>query len=253
MRGNRLMTEIISIINQKGGIGKTTTAQALGAGLRLKGFKVLSIDLDPQSNLSLTMGAETAKTGAYSLLIGGKPVREVIVSTQQGDLIPSGYLLATAELKIKQSDKLKEAIRPIKKNYDYIIIDCPPALGILTVNALTASDSVIIPAQTDFFALQGIGNLYLSIQAVKDGTNKSLKIKGILITKYNPRTILNRDLLQQLEDFAKKAKIRIFESKIRESIIIKEAQALRRDIFSYNPRAAVTQDYKNFIDEALNG
>ena len=248
------MTECIAIINQKGGVGKSTTTNALGAGLTLKGYKVLYVDLDAQGNLSYSMGAINKPITSLEVLTGTATAAEAIVATPQGDLIPASPALSGADALIKDTGKeykLKEALEPLKDNYDYILLDTPPALGVLTVNALTACNSVIIPAQADIYSLQGIGQLNQTIQTVKKYCNKALYIKGILITRYSSRAILTRDMTQLLEDTARQLNTKLYTAKIRECIALKEAQASQQDIFTYSPKSNATADYTAFIEELI--
>lgn len=247
--------EIISIALQKGGTAKTTTAHNLGAGLHKMGYKVLYIDLDGQGSLSYTLNAETRNKGVYEALKGIADVTETIQHTEQGDIIAASGNLAGIDGELTATGKeykLKELLEPIKKNYDFIIIDTPPALGILTVNALTVSDSVIIPLQADIFSLQGVGQLYSTIQAVQRYTNPQLKIKGLLISRYNARSILTRDITAAIESTAQSLNTKLFNTKIRECIAIKEAQTQQTNIFSYAPNSNAAKDYNNFIKEVLN-
>lgn len=252
---------IISIINQKGGVGKSTTANALGAGLSLRGYKVLYIDLDAQGNLSYSMNALGKKdmTNSIDVLMNaakGVPIiKNTIVHTEQGDIVPATPTLASADLMLTNIGKeytLKYAIEPIRNDYDVIIIDTPPALGILTVNALTASDSVIVPAQADAYSLQGIGMLHQTVIAVRRYCNKELKINGILITRYSPRAILTRQMTKLLEDTAAALHTVVYQTKIRECIAMKEAQAAQQSIFEYAPKSNASIDYNAFIDELLH-
>ena len=180
------MKEVIAVINQKGGVGKSTTAQAIGQGLFLKGYKVLFVDLDAQGNLSYSLDAKQTNLTSLEVLTRQATAKEVIQKTETGDIMPSSLQLSGADLMLTQMGKeyrLKEALEPLKKSYDYIIIDTPPALGILTVNALTACTGVIIPAQADIYSLQGIGQLNNTIDAVKKYCNKDLILKGIVLTR----------------------------------------------------------------------
>ncbi len=248
------MAYIISIANQKGGIGKSTTAQALGGGLYLKGYKTLLIDLDPQGNTTYTTGADSTRPTAYELLSNRASISEVIQSTDQGEVIPASDILSNLDLELNMAGKeykLKEALEPVRKNYDYIIIDTPPALGILTINALTASNSVIIPTQADIYNLQGIGQLFNTIQAVKTHCNPNLKIQGILLTRYHTRTILNRDMGELIEETAKKLNTKLYKTFIRESVTVREAQAIKQTIFTYAPKSNPSKDYISFIDEVI--
>lgn len=244
----------ISIANQKGGVSKTTTAGAIGAGLKLKGFKVLFIDLDGQGNLSYTMQADTKSFNLLEAL--QKPIQatQIIQTLQQGDIIASNAKLAAADNIITNTGKeykLKELLKSVNKNYDYCIIDTPPALSILTINALTASNYILIPAQADIFSLQGIGQLNTTINTVKKYCNKDLIILGLLVTRYNARTIISRDIAEMLEQTAEQLHTKLYKTKIRECIAIKEAQATRQSIFEYAPRSNGAKDYKLLINELL--
>lgn len=245
--------QVIAIANQKGGVGKSTTAHNIGRGLIFNGYKVLFIDLDYQCNLTYTMGALNSPYSVIDL-IGGKDVLQVIQHTAQGDIITAHRSLAGADRNITGDGAdllLKKAIEPIKKNYDFIIIDTPPALSILTVNAFSCADRVIIPAQPDIYSLQGIGELYSTISAVKEHTNPDLIISGILITRYNGRATLSRSLAELLEQTATQMQTKVYKSRIREAIAIKEAQAQMQDIFSYARRSNPAKDYNAFINELL--
>lgn len=248
------MKEIIAVSNQKGGVGKSTTANALGAGLLHKGFKVLYVDMDAQGNLSYSMGANNRAVSSLEVLTGTSTAKEAIISTPQGDLIPASPALASVDTLITDTGKeyrLKEALEPLLGEYDYIILDTPPALGTLTINALTACNSVIIPAQADIYSLQGIGQLSQTIQTVKKYCNKDLSIKGLLVTRYNARTVLAKDMAELLEDTASQLQTKLYKTKIRECIALKEAQAVQQDIFTYSPKSNATADYTAFIDEVI--
>lgn len=246
------MGKSIAIINQKGGVGKSTTAQALTAGLTLKGFKVLVIDLDPQTNTSFTMGASGEGATVLGVLLKEVTAETAVQSTKYGDIIAGTERLAGADSFITDTGKeyqLKEAISPLRAVYDYIIIDTPPALGILTVNALTASDSVIIPAQAEVYSLQGIGKLSEAIKAVKKYCNPDLSIEGILFTRYNTRSTFNQELSELTAKLAENLNTRVFDTQIRESIAIKKAQATQTSIFDYDPKGNAAADYMNLIGE----
>lgn len=248
------MKECIAVINQKGGVGKSTTSNAIGAGLFQRGYKVLFIDLDAQGNLSYSMKCENKPLSSLEVLTGTATAREATLTTPQGDIIPASPALASADTIITDTGReyrLKEALEPLKEVYDYIIIDTPPALGTLTINALTACDSVIIPAQADIYSLQGIGQLNQTIQTVKRYCNRDLTIKGIVITRYSPRAVLTRDMTDLLEDTAKQLNTKVFTSRIRECIALKEAQASQTDIFTYNPRSNAGIDYKALLEEMI--
>lgn len=248
------MKEIIAVSNQKGGVGKSTTANALGAYLFHKGFKVLYVDMDAQGNLSYSMGASNKAISSLEVLTGTATAKEAIIETPQGDLIPASPALASADALLKDTGreyKLREALEPILGAYDYIIIDTPPAIGTLTINALTACNSVIVPAQADIYSLQGIGQLVQTIQTVKKYCNKGITIKGLLITRYNARAVLTKDMTELLEDTAKQLHTRLYETRIRECIALKESQASQKDIFTYSPKSNATEDYSAFVEEVL--
>ena len=250
------MSEVIAIVNRRGGVGKTATAHAVGAGLSLRGYKILYIDLDSQCNLTFDVGGNTTPLTSMEVLSGTATAQEAIQHTPGGDIIPASPSLAVADNTIDGTGKeyrLKEALEPLAGIYDYIVIDTPPALGVLTVNALTACNSAIIPAQAEVHSIQGIGLLYEVIRAVQKYTNPALNVLGILITRYNGRTILSRDMRSNLEATAKELNTRVFQTPIRECTAIKEAQAVQSDIFTYAPRSNATADYKALIDEITQG
>jgi len=248
---------IIAIINQKGGVGKSTTAHAIGAGLILRGRKVLYIDLDAQGNLSYTLGADsTGLTGlsALEVLEGQTTASKAVQHTQQGDIIASSPALAGADTVLTAVGKeyrLKEALDGIQGQYDFIVIDTPPALGILTINALTACRGCIIPAQADIYSLHGISQLYSSIQTVRKYCNPALKVMGILLTRYNARAVIGREVAEMLEQTAGQMHTKLYKSRIREGTAIKEAQAVKVDIYSYAPRSNAASDYSSLVDEIM--
>ncbi len=245
---------IISVNNQKGGIGKTTTVQSIGTGLVIKGFKVLLIDLDPQGNLTFSMGAEGQGNTIYEVMKGTTTLSKTIQSIKGVDVIPANILLSGADIEFTFTGRehlLKEAIGSLKIPYDYIIIDTPPSLGILTVNALTVSDRVIIPLTADIFSLQGLGQLYNTINRVKKYSNSSLQVEGLLLTKFNNRTILNREIRETIEKTAKEFESKLFNASIRESVSMREAQASQKDIFEYAPESNPAKDYKELIEELI--
>ncbi len=246
--------KVIGIINQKGGVGKSSTASTLAAGLALRGYSTLSIDLDSQCNLSYTAGANTDGASALGMLLGEIRAEDAIQATNLGDIIPASKALAGADSFITSTGKeyrLREALEPIQGRYDYIVIDTPPALGILTVNALTACRGIIIPAQADVYSLQGIAQLYDTIKTVRKYTNPGLRIEGILLTRYNSRSVLSKQLAGLIADEAAKIGTKLFQATIREAIAVKEAQVMQQTLFQYAPKARVTEDYTSFIDELL--
>lgn len=240
-------------------MGKSTTAQAIGAGLRAAGKKVLFVDLDAQGNLSDTFGAGQGSVSLLDLLSSrqseqGRAERAAacVVPTASGDVIPYSPALAAADISVTGVGKemrLKEALTPLEDNYDYAVLDTPPALGILTVNALTAADCAVIPAQADAYSLQGIGQLYDTIAAVREYTNPELKILGIVLTRYNGRAVLSREVAESMEQAAGQLGSKLCATRIRECVALREAQALRTDIFSYAPRSNAAADYSALIKE----
>ena len=247
----------IAIIAQKGGTGKTTTAQATAAGLARKGYKVLLADMDAQSNLTYAAGLDGQhRAGMYELLTQAATAREVIQEAPPVSFIAASSALATLDLTLTQAgreNRLKAALGPVAVQYDYCIIDTPPALGILTINALTAAGSAIITAQADIFSLQAIGALTATLEAIRKHANPALKIAGILITRHNPRTVLSRDIMNMMQDTAAQLSTKVYSSYIRENTAIKEAQAMQTDIFSYSPYCNAALDYESFINELTEG
>ena len=246
----------IAIINQKGGVGKSTTAFTLASGIKNKGYKTLCIDMDAQGNLSYTADANDDLLTIYDLLAEDADINQAIQHTKNFDLIASSKALSGADgfiTDIGKEYKLKEILESVKNNYDYIIIDTPPALGIITVNALTACDSVIIPAQADIYSLQGIEQLSKTIHPIKKYCNDKLKIDGILLTRYSPRAILSREVAEIANDLAQNLNTKVFKSTIREAIAVKESQINKQSLFDYAPNSNVTNDYLNFINELLEG
>lgn len=244
----------IAIVNQKGGVGKSTTAVALAGGLSLLGRKVLAVDLDAQGNLSYTMRADKGGKTALGVLTQEITAQEAIQHTPNGDVIPANKALAGADAVVTETGKeyrLREALEPVQDEYDYIIIDSPPALGIATVNALTVADKVIIPAQADIYSLQGIEQLAETIRPVKRYCNPTLTIDGILLTRFSPRSILSREIAALMEHLAARLDTRLYKSCIREAVAVKEAQISQQNLFTYAPKANVTEDYRAFLREAL--
>ena len=249
------MAKVISITNQKGGVGKSTTAQALASGLAIiKGYKVLLVDLDAQGNATYATGAQELEATAYEVMTDKEIITNAIYDAGKIDILPSSPNLSKLDIELDQTGKeykLKEAINKVKKYYDFIIIDTPPALGILTVNALTTSDYAIIPAQADIYSLQGVGQLLETIAGIKKYTNKGLQLCGVLLTRYNARTILSKDMRAMIENTAEQVGTFLYNTVIREGIAIKEAQASRQDIFTYDLNSHAANDYLDFIGELL--
>ncbi|MEM1486393.1 ParA family protein (plasmid) [Oscillospiraceae bacterium PP1C4] len=249
------MSMIISVANQKGGVAKTTTAGALAAGLALRGYKVLALDLDPQGNLSFNAAADNENMPTmYEVLKKTIKISDAIQNSEKFDIVPANILLAGIEQEVNGVDKafrLKESLSSIKDNYDFIVIDTPPALGTLTVNAFSASDRILIPSNAGSFAVQGIVQLYDTVKSVITYCNPSLKISGILLTKYNPRSNISKSMKEITENIGKAINAKVFDTFIRMTTVVEEAQAVKTDIFTYSPKATATEDYDNFITEFL--
>lgn len=247
------MATVISISNQKGGVGKTTTTYALAAILNDRGFKVLSIDLDPQSNLSFCMGGDNESVPTiYEVLRKENTLRDAIQTTEMGDLISSNILLSGIELEFTNLGReyiLSDALRVVLDLYDYILIDTPPALSILTINAFTASDYILVPMHADIFSLQGMAQLYDTIQRVKLYCNPRLEYAGLLLTRCNARTKLASEVRGTAELISRDLNIPLFNTSIRSSVAISESQSLQENPLSFASKNPAMQDYLEFADE----
>lgn len=243
---------IITVSNQKGGTGKSTTAAAIATGAAYKGKKALAIDLDPQSNLSFVMGANPLDVGAYELMTQNATPAQLIQHTSQGDVIAGSLLLAAADTILKGDARiyaLKTAVKPLKSRYDVIVIDTPPTLGTLLINALTASDKVIIPLQADILSLQGLYQLTQTIRKAQSEYNKGLENAGIFFAKHNGRTIVAREIMETMEQKAAELNVPILNSTIRDGVAVREAQTLRQSLFEYAPKSKPAQDYLELLAE----
>ena len=233
---------IYTITNQKGGVGKTVTAAALTIGLYNKGKKVLAIDLDAQCNLTDALEGQRSAS-LLNVLIEGADIKEAIQHTKAADLIASSKALVGIDKAldtIGKENKLKEALEPIRSQYDYIIIDTPPAINVLTVNALAAADRVIIPAEPAIFSIQGFNDLIANIEPVRKYYNDKLEIAGVLITRYKLRSNICKEATEALTTLAARAGTKVFKAKIRDTV-------------AYNPKGNAALDYTAFIDELLKG
>lgn len=247
---------ITAVINQKGGVAKSTTVQSMGAGLQRKGYKVLLLDMDSQGNLSLSVGADKSRgmPSILEVLTNELPITDAIQTIRGTDIVPATISLAGIDMVLNEMGKeyrLKEAVAPIKDKYDFILIDTPPALGILTINALTCADNVVVPAEADVYSIEAVGQLSNTINAVKQYTNKDLSIVGILLTRYSGRAIISKALKDMIDTTAQCLNTKLFDAKIRECIAIKEAKAQKQDIFSYAGSSNAAIDYGAFVAEYL--
>jgi chromosome partitioning protein len=239
------MARVITIANQKGGCAKSTTAQALIEGLRKRGFKVLGIDLDSQGNLTQGMNREGNRLAVYDLLEGGKEAQEVV----EGDFIASNEKSALLTQSIKPTS-LKEAIKPIARNYDYIIIDTPPHLDLITIAGLVASGEVVITCTPNTYSLNGITQTMGAIESAK-AISPGIKPLGVLFTLYNDRRVMHRQLRQAIIKQASASSLSVFDTTIRESIAISEAQAFKQPLYEYAKGSKALRDYEGFIKELL--
>jgi chromosome partitioning protein len=250
------MSQIIAIANQKGGVSKTTTSHTMAAGLKQRGYRVLALDMDPQGNLSDNAGANNYDCPTMYELLKKEVVAEETIQHLSFDIIPANILLAGTEQELNKTGKeyrLQECIENVRDRYDYIIIDTPPSLGILTINAFTAANEIIIPTTAGIFAVKGIVQLNDTINTVQKYCNKQLKIAGILITKFNPRVNINKDIKALTTQLSEQINVKIYNTYIRSSVVVEEAQAMKKDIFSYAADSTVANDYNSFIDEYLGG
>lgn len=249
---------IYTIASQKGGTGKTTTAAALATWAHKEGRSALAVDLDPQGSLTYILRGDGNGPGSYELM-KGTPAGQIIQKDRAGlpDIIPASLQLAGADAEYSSKPGrdflLKKALEPLIKRYGLIVIDTPPTLGTLLVNALTASDAVIIPVQADTFAMQSIYQLTDTIAQVKQYCNPALTVAGVVLTRYNGRTVLARDLRDGLEERCSTMGIRLYNTAIREGVAIKEAQAMRENLFDYAPKSKPAQDYRSLIKEIIGG
>ena len=244
---------IISVANQKGGTAKTSTAHALVTGAAYKRKSSLAIDFDPQGNLSFIMGADANRAGAYELMKQKAKAAQIVQYTSQGDIIPASLNLAAADIEFSGKPGrdffLQAALEPLQDAYDVAVIDTPPTLGTLLVNALTASDEVIIPMNADILSLQGLYQLAETIDQVKSFCNKGLKVTGILITRYSGRTVLARDIKETIEAKCAELGIPVLNTVIRDGVAVREAQTTQESLFLYAPNSNPAKDYLRLFDE----
>lgn len=250
------MAKTVAIVNQKGGVGKTTTAVNLTAALGAKGYKTLLIDIDPQGNSTSGFGInkrELAKS-SYNVLIGGCPAREAIIKTKFDNVsvMPSSMDLAGAELELvdidKRESKLKTAIAPIKDEFDFILLDCPPSLGLITLNGLCAADSLMVPIQCEFFALEGLAQLISTVRTVKRLYNPYIEIEGVLLTMYDGRLNLTQQVVDEVKKcFPKK----VYSTFIPRNVRLSEAPSYGHPVMYYDRSSKGSSAYSALADEFL--
>ncbi len=248
---------VISFANQKGGVGKTTSCVNIGAALAEKGLRVLLLDLDPQGNTTSAVGIskKSVRASSYDLLLGSSDPRAALRETRVPNLflIPTNLNLAGAEFELvsaeNRSGRLREGISSLREEFAFILIDCPPSLGMLTINALTASDGVLIPMQCEYFALEGLSQLLLTIRRTKELYNPALQIVGILLSMYNGRLTLSAQVLAELKKYYAD---KLFAEPIPRSVRVAEAPSYGLPITVYDPRGKAAQVFRRTADELLS-
>ena len=250
------MARTVAIANQKGGVGKTTTAVNLAAGLALCGKQVLLIDLDPQGNAGSGLGYPSVKVqrGIYEVLAGTAALSDVVLETEVSGLhlIPSGQRLVGAEVELvevpRREYRLKEALVDMEGRYDFIFIDAPPSLGFLTLNALTAARSVLIPVQCEYYALEGLSHLLSAIRLVQQGLNPTLQIEGVLLTMFDNRLNLSQQVLEETRRFFAE---RVYRTVIPRNVRLSEAPSFGKPVVVYDPSCAGSTSYMNLAKEVI--
>ena len=247
--------KIIVFANQKGGVGKTTTAVNVGAFMAEEGKKVLLIDFDPQGNMSSSVGTDKEKPGIYEVIIGKLPLKDAIQETTVRNLniVSSNVNLAGANIELIEVDRreffLKNAVMQVIDNWDYVLIDCPPSLGLLTLNGLTAAQQVYIPMQCEYFALEGLSMLLKTVQQVQKGTNPNLKLGGIIFTMYDSRTRLANEVVQEVTGYFKE---KVFKTVIPRNVRLSEAPSHSVPINQYDMTCIGAKSYKKLAREVLD-
>ena len=249
------MKRIIAITNQKGGVGKTTTALSLIGALHERGERVLGVDLDPQGSLGFSAGLDIENIVTIDEVFKGRhTVEEAITETGVGDILPSNILLSTAELELNMPGReflLRDALSKVEGNYDYIIIDTPPALNVLTFNAYVAAQQLIIPMAPEILSLLGITQIRDTVETVRRYYNPELEVLGILLNRYSSHLILNREVEEMALDIAKKLGTRVFRNKIRAGVAVAESPAHGESVVTYAPGSKPALDFQSLLNEIL--
>lgn len=250
------MAKIIAICNQKGGTGKTTTAVNLSAALALAGKKVMLVDIDPQANATSGIGIDKNKVGrsAYNVLVDETPIAEILMSNLENKIsvLPSNPALAGAEVELvslfSREYRLKKALENIALEFDFILIDCPPSLGLLTINALAAANSILIPVQCEYYALEGLTQLLNTITLVRKNLNSALEIEGVVLTMADYRTNLTQEVISEVRNYFKE---KVYQAVIPRNIRLTEAPSFGKSIFAYDKDSLGAKKYAELADELL--
>lgn len=251
------MGRIIAIANQKGGVGKTTTAINLSACLADKGKKVLAVDMDPQGNMTSGLGLdkESIEKTVYDMIIGESDIEEVLQkeTMENLDVLPTNIDLSAAEIELIDVENkefiVRNSIQKIRDNYDFVIIDCPPSLSMLTINAMTTADSVLVPIQCEYYALEGLSQLIHTVELVKDRLNPDLEIEGVVFTMYDARTNLSLQVVENVKDNLQQ---NIYKTIIPRNIRLAEAPSYGMPINQYDPKSAGSESYMRLADEVIS-